>query len=121
VSAIITAPAAKGVFAANLLVSRERTRPGETFPTYVSRQLIEYSKNLRQFRLHSRRDVELRGGKGHLIACGWQGERGPLEQRITMVPRAGEELVITFTATMTKKEVETLAPVFEEMVATAEI
>jgi hypothetical protein len=119
VSAIVSAPAAKGEFVSNLLVSRERMRQDETFPTYVARQIVEFAKHLRQFRLHTRRDLEVGGHTAHTIACAWAGEGGQIEQRITMIPKDGA--VLTFTATMTKAKAEELSPVFESIVSSAEI
>jgi hypothetical protein len=119
VSAVVSAPAVPNQLVANLVVSHDRLRPDETLATYVARQLVEFAKHLRQFRLHGRRDIEVGGRAAQEIACAWIGERGPIEQRITMVAKDGG--VLTFTATMAKSKVDELCPVFEGIVSSAEI
>jgi hypothetical protein len=119
VSAVVSVPAAKGEFVPNLVVTHDRLRPEETFATYIARQLVDLAKHLRQFKLHGRRDLEVGGRAAHEVACAWMGERGPLEQRITIIPKDGG--IVTFTATMPKAKVEGLSPVFESIVSSAEI
>ena len=118
-SLFVSAPAPKGVFVPNLVLSRERMRVDESFSTYLARQLVQFAKNLRQFKLHSRRDLEVQGHPAHFISCGWTGDQGPIEQRITLIPLDG--VVINFTASMAKASAPEMEPLFESVVASAEL
>ena len=121
VAFVVTAPPAPGeTFACNLVVTRDRLRPNEDLAGYVDRQLHELAKGLKRFKLHGRRDVEVDGTAGHEILCGCQGSQGPLEQRLTFLPR-GAGGVLTFTATVTKARSQLLFPLFDEIVQTARL
>jgi hypothetical protein len=106
-------------FAPNVVVTRDRLRQNESEATYVGRQLVELSRNLKKFKLHGRKDLAIGGRPAHQIACGWLGAQGPVEQLITMVIR--EDHALTFTTTVPKARSEQLLPTFERILASVEI
>jgi hypothetical protein len=116
VACIVTAAPERGeTFASNLVVTRDRFKEDEDWNAYVDRQLIELARGLKRFKLHGRRDVAIDGVEGVELACGSFGNNGPIEQRVTLVPRAGGS-VMTFTATATKARAKILLPMFEAIV-----
>jgi hypothetical protein len=103
ISAILNAPfEGKDKFRPNVILAVDRTRQGDTFATYVDRQLIDYARNLKKFSLRHRTTVEVGGVSGVQFLIGWLGTQGPVEQWITLLPRAGNE-VRTITATALAK------------------
>ncbi len=118
-SSVVSAPTPPGHYAPNLVISRDRLRPDETPATYCARQLVDLARHLRQFKLHGRRELTIGGRVAHEIACGWAGQQGPIEQRITIVAHEGG--VVTCTATMPRPRAAELAPLFERIVASLEL
>lgn len=103
ISAILSAPfEGKDKFRPNIILAVDRTRQGDTFTTYVDRQLIEYARNLKKFSLRHRTTVEVSGVPAVQFLIGWIGTQGPVEQWITLIPR-GEAEVRTITATALAK------------------
>jgi hypothetical protein len=118
VTTVVSPPPSKDdAFASNLVVTRDRLRPNETMQTYIDRQLVDLAKRLKRFVLRGRRDVMVGGLPAHEISCSWQGNQGPIEQRLTVVPR-GETRVVTFTASAAKNRAEAVLPVFEDVLKT---
>lgn len=103
ISAILSAPfEGKDKFRPNIILAVDRTRQGDTFTTYVDRQLIEYARNLKKFSLRHRATIEVSGISAVQFLIGWMGAQGPVEQWITLVPR-GDSEVRTITATALAK------------------
>jgi hypothetical protein len=119
VTAIMTVRTKEKEFAPNVVFSRERLRQDESPGTYVARQLVELAKNLKQFRLHGRQEITIRGRTAHRISCGWAGSQGPIEQQVTIFVKGNEAL--TFTSTLPKKKAAELLPLFEQIVGSVEI
>jgi hypothetical protein len=117
---IVSAPTKAGEsFASNLIVTRDRLRPNEQFSEYLDRQVVELGKSLKKFKLHGRRSIDVGGVEGHEISCGCLGSQGPIEQRLTFVPREGT--VISFTSTAAKSRASDVLPIFELIVRSTRI
>ncbi len=104
-------------FTPNLVVTRDRLRPEEALSTYVDRQLIELAKKLRRFVIRTRTTGTVGGVSSFEISCTWQGSQGPIDQLLTVVPRA-PPAVLTFTATAPKNQSEAAFRSFRAILAT---
>jgi hypothetical protein len=113
---VLAVRAPENEFAANLIVSRDRLRVGETESTYMSRQLLEMARSLKKFKLNGRSEVSIASRPAHEISCSWLGAQGPIEQRITIVV-VGDR-VQRFAVTVPKNKTEALFPRFEKIMAT---
>lgn len=116
VSAVMSAPSdGKEGFRPNVVFSTDRRRQGESFTTYVDRQLIELARKLKQFSLKKRLDVVVGAVHGVQFVVGWSGTQGLVEQWITMFPRGDE--IRTVTATSLKKGGEAMRLALDELLA----
>ena len=112
------APAAPGQsVAANLVMTRDALRDGETLAHYADRQLAEMAKRLDGFELSRRDDLVIGGAPAVSIRFGSRGDKGPLEQRLVVVEgrRRG---VYCFTATTSKADADQNNPLFDRMLST---
>jgi hypothetical protein len=106
-------------FAPNLVITRDRLRQGETLQTYIDRQLVDLAKKLKRFVIRERREVRVGGIASHEISCTWHGTSGPVDQRITIVPRRISDAgggVLTFTASAAKNKSEAAFATFRSVI-----
>lgn len=112
------APAAPGqAVAANLVMTRDSLRDGESLAHYADRQLAEMAKRLDGFELVRRDEAMIGGAPAVTIRFDARGEKGPLEQRLVVVEgrRRG---VYCFTATTSKHDADQNNPLFDRMLST---
>jgi hypothetical protein len=102
-------------FAPNVVVTKDRLRQGETFQTYIDRQIVDLARKLKRFVLRGRRSVTIGGAEALELNCSWQGNRGVIEQRLTVMER--EAHVLTFTASAAKNDAEKAFGSFGELLA----
>jgi hypothetical protein len=112
------APPAPGqAIAANLVMTRDTLRDGESLAGYADRQLTELAKRLDGFELTGRDDLLLGGAAAVALRFTARAAAGPLVQRLVVVEgrRRG---VYCFTATSAKADAEQNDPLFDRMLAT---
>ena len=102
-------------FAANLVLTKDRLRDGETVQTYVDRQMVDLGRKLKKFGLRGRRQVVVDGVDAWELACVWQGTQGQVEQRVTILYRPPH--VFTFTASASKSQAEAAFAAFGVVLA----
>src|SRR5262245_41877393 len=80
------APPAPGqAVAANLVMTRDTLRDGESLGRYADRQLAELAKRLDGFALGRRDELTVGGAPAVSIRFASRGASGPLEQRLVVV------------------------------------
>lgn len=112
------APAQPGTkVAANLVMTRDALREGESLSGYADRQLTEMAKRLDAFELGKREETTLGGAPAVVIHFTARGAAGPLVQRLVVVEgrRRG---VFCFTATTAKVDAEQNNPLFDRILST---
>jgi hypothetical protein len=107
------APTKTGV-APNVVVTRDALGDGETLAAYADRQLVELAKRLDGFDLHHKKDLVLGGHAAIELSFGWQGQSGPLEQRLVMAANRARQ-VSSFTTTTAKVDVRKNDPIFDRI------
>lgn len=112
------APPAPGqAIAANLVLTRDALREGETLAGYADRQLTELAKRLDGFELEGREDSQLGGAPAVTVRFTARAAAGPLAQRLVVIEgrRRG---VYCFTATSAQADAAQNDPLFDRMLAT---
>jgi hypothetical protein len=103
--------------AANLVMTRDTLREGETLGQYADRQLAEMAKRLDGFELGRREDLTLGGAPAVSIRFAARGAGGPLEQRLVVV-EGRRRALHCFTATTAKADAAQNDPLFDRILAT---
>ena len=112
------APAQAGhPIAANLVMTRDALRDGETLAGYADRQLAEMAKRLDGFELIRRDETTLGGAPAVSIRFASRAAGGPIVQRLVVIEgrRRG---VYCFTATTAKVDAAQNEPLFDRMLST---
>ncbi|MBC7796092.1 MAG: DUF1795 domain-containing protein [Pyrinomonadaceae bacterium] len=81
----------------NIVVSRDEKPDGETLEDYVSRQLGEMPKALRQFKVMRDEETMLDGVPAREVETTWLGENGTLRQRQIIAIHKNRAIVFTLT------------------------
>lgn len=112
------APAQPGQpVAANLVMTRDALREGESIHGYADRQLTEMAKRLDGFELVKREDLTLGGAASVSIRFSSRAAAGPLEQRLVVV-EGRRRTVFCFTATTAKVDADQNNPLFDRILGT---
>lgn len=102
--------------AANLVMTRDELRPGDTLASYADRQLAELARRLDEFALGERSTLTLGGATAVSIRFTSRGTTGPLVQRLVVAePRRGR--IVCFTATTPRADQAQNDPLFDRMLA----
>lgn len=81
----------------NIVISREQLPDGEGLNEYVTRQLGEMPKALRQFKKMSDEQTTLDGVPAREIETTWLGENGTIRQRQMVAVHNNQAVVFTLT------------------------
>jgi hypothetical protein len=110
-------PGRPGGVAANLVMTRDTLREGETLAQYADRQLAEMAKRVDAFALIRREETTLGGAPAVAIRFASRAAGGPIEQRLVVIEgrRRG---VYCFTATTAKADAAQNEPLFERILRT---
>jgi hypothetical protein len=100
--------------AANMVLTREPMRDGDTLRTHADRQLLELGRQLADFELLESRETQLSGQPAIFIRYAWVSHVGALEQTMTLVERIRDQqrVVATFTTTAPRDEAKNVQPLF---------
>ncbi|MFT3764693.1 MAG: DcrB-related protein [Minicystis sp.] len=103
--------------AANLVMTRDTLRDGETLAQYADRQLAEMARRLDAFELGGREDTSLGGAPAVSIRFTSRAAAGPLAQRLVVIEgrRRG---VYCFTATTAQADAAQNDPLFDRILRT---
>ena len=112
-----TAPPRPGKHAANLVVTQEPLRDGDTLRVHADRILMETARQLQHFELLESREATLADLPAVFARFRLTTHFSVVEQRMTLVALETDEgrLVTTFTTTTPSDQVEEMQPVFEQM------
>lgn len=115
--AAFTAPIATGSkSAANVVMTRDTLKSGETLSSYTDKQLVDLAKQLTHFDLVGRTDTTLGGLPAVELRFSWKGGVGFVEQRLVSLVTVNRK-VLNFTATVPRAEVAKLGPIFDRIFA----
>jgi hypothetical protein len=106
--------------AANVVMTRDTLRDGETLAGYADRQLAEMAKRLDGFELGRRDAAPLGGASAVTIRFAARGASGPLEQRLVVI-EGRRRSVFCFTTTSAKADVEQNDPLFDRILGTVRL
>lgn len=115
VLAFAAPPRAGKVAQPNVVVTRDSLPVGQSIRTYGAKQLAELAKALREFELLDSREVNVGGLAGVEYRFTWEGDAGPIFQRMLLAPL--QDTVVTVTASAPKAEATTSAEVFDKILA----
>jgi len=99
----------------NIVVSRDKLPDGEGLNDYVTRQLGEMPKALRQFKMMRDEETTLDGVPAREVETTWLGESGTLRQR--QVVAVHRDRAIVFTLTVLDYRYSQHAHVLDDMLA----
>lgn len=112
------APAQPGqAVAANLVMTRDSLRDGETLAQYADRQLAEMAKRLDGFELAGREETTLGGSPAVVIRFTSRAVSGPLAQRLVMI-QGRRRGVYCLTATCAQADAAQNEPLFDRILGT---
>ena len=103
--------------AANLVMTRDALRDGETLAQYADRQLAEMAKRMDGFELIRRDELTIGGAHAVAVRFASRGSGGPLEQRLVVV-EGRRRSVFCFTATTAKADADQNNPLFDRILGT---
>lgn len=112
------APGAKS--AANVVMTRDTLKSGETLAQYTDKQLVDLAKQLTHFDLVGRKETTLGELPAVELRFSWKGGVGFVEQRLVSVV-VGSRKVLNLTATVPRAEVAKLGPIFDRIFASVKI
>jgi hypothetical protein len=106
--------------AANLVMTEDRLRDGETLGDYADRQLAELVKRLDAFELVRRETSTLGGAPAVTIRFAARASSAPLLQRLVVV-EGRRRSVFCFTATTARADAEQNEPLFDRILSTVRL
>ena len=103
--------------APNVTVTQTPMREGDSLQQHADRQLAQLAMHLHDFDLVECCNAELGGQPAIRIRFAWVAHLGALEQSISMVDRSadGKRTVVAFTITSTRDDMESVRPLFAEV------
>jgi hypothetical protein len=114
-----SAPGAGAPGSSNLVITSESFREGDSLRTHMGRQVLEASRQLRDFDLLETRDGVLGGLPAVTARFTWTSHFGVLEQTITSVERVlnGVRVATSVTTTALTTQAEEARATFEAFLA----
>ncbi|APR86661.1 hypothetical protein A7982_12010 [Minicystis rosea] len=100
--------------AANLVMTRDTLRDGETLAQYADRQLTEMAKRLDAFELVGREDTAVGGSPATVIRFTARAVSGPLAQRLVVI-QGRRRGVYCLTATSARADAAQNDPLFDRI------
>lgn len=110
------APATPGKFSANVVMTKDTLKPGESLRSYADRQIMELARRLEGFDLIESGERTVAGLPALEYRFSWTSEHAELHQHTVMF--APSEQVLTFTGTATHDDEATLDDAMEQLLAT---
>jgi len=112
-------PSLKKGSSANVVLTREQPKKGESLKTFAARQMTEMAKKLKNFELIENRDRAVGGAPAVELEFTWAAPSGELLQRMTMVQHGFAILIFTGSAPLT--EAAASRPVFDRLIDSVQL
>lgn len=110
------APVMPGKFSPNLVMTKDKLKPGETLRSYGDRQIMELARRLEGFDLVDSGERTLGGLPALEYRFSWISDVAQLHQH-TVMTAAGDQ-ILTFTGTAVREEEAVLDKAMEQTLST---
>ena len=117
---VFTAPPKVGRAAApNVVLTRDVLPPGQSLRTFATKELAKIAQNLKGFDLIETKERNIDNALAIEHRFSWQGQTGPVIQRLLYIEREGTVHNITVSAA--RADMKDADPTFERIIASAMI